>query len=193
METLKTDRLLLREWRLSDSKDLFEYAKSDLVGPHAGWPPHPEESYSLEIIKSFIYEGGVYAIEHIEDQKVIGGIGLHKRKPSDDYAGLEQRELGYVLNPKYWGCGYVPEAVKRLIEYGFEDLGLELIWCGHYSDNIKSKRVIEKTGFEFKFIKDETLRLLNDRKVQTHFYWIDRNTYEKMNLREADSEGEIDR
>ena len=52
MKTLKTSRLLLREWQLSDSKDLYEYAQSDLVGPNAGWPPHENEEKSKEIIKN---------------------------------------------------------------------------------------------------------------------------------------------
>ncbi len=43
METLTTERLILREWKISDSKDLYEYAKSDFVGPNAGWPPHKNE------------------------------------------------------------------------------------------------------------------------------------------------------
>ena len=180
MEILRTERLILREWKTSDSKDLFEYAKSDLVGPNAGWPPHKSECYSLEIIKSFIYEGYVYAIEHVADKKVIGGIGLHNRKPNDDIVELNQRELGYVLNPTYWGQGIVPEAVKRMIKYGFEELDLDIIWCGHYKDNVKSKRVIEKTGFKFHFIKDEILRLLDDKEVQTHFYRVDKADYCKI-------------
>ena len=40
-----------REWRESDSSDLYEYAKSDLVGPNAGWKPHKSEGESKDIIK----------------------------------------------------------------------------------------------------------------------------------------------
>lgn len=181
MKHLMTNRLILREWKLSDSKDLFEYAKSDLVGPNAGWPPHESEETSKEIIKDFIDEGCVYAVELKESSKVIGGIGIHQRKPDSDLEMLNQRELGYVLNPEYWGRGIIPEAVNKLIEYGFEDLNLDIIWCGHYSENVKSKRVIEKCGFKYHMKKDETLALLDNKKVETWFYKIDKTDYEENN------------
>lgn len=36
MNILNSERLILREWRESDSSDLYEYAKSDLVGQMLG-------------------------------------------------------------------------------------------------------------------------------------------------------------
>src|SRR5690554_3558265 len=110
MEILRTDRLIIRRWKENDSKDLYEYAKSELVGPNAGWPPHKDEEESKEIIKMFIRNMDSYAIVLKSENKVIGGIGLHDRKPDDSLAELRQKEIGYVLNPKYWGKGIVPEA-----------------------------------------------------------------------------------
>lgn len=92
---------------------------------------------------------------------------------------MKQREIGYVLNPDYWGNGYVPEATKRLIKFGFEELNLDLVWCGHYSDNYKSKRVNEKCGFKFHFKKKETLCLLDHKVVETWYYKISKDEYFK--------------
>ncbi len=39
MTTLETQRVILRQWQLSNSSDLYEYSKSADVGPNAGWPP----------------------------------------------------------------------------------------------------------------------------------------------------------
>jgi len=177
METLITDRLILREWRETDSKDLQEYAKSDLVGPSAGWPPHKDEEESKKIIQMFIKNNDSYAIVFKEENKVIGGIGLHNRKPDDSLSELNQREIGYVLNPKYWGKGIVPEAVNCLINYGFNDMNLDLIWCGHYDFNNKSKRVVEKCNFKYRFQKDEKLSLLDNKEVTTLYYTIFRTDY----------------
>ena len=177
METLITDRLILREWRETDSKDLQEYAKSDLVGPSAGWPPHKDEEESKKIIQMFIKNNDSYAIVFKEENKVIGGIGLHNRKPDDSLSELNQREIGYVLNPKYWGKGIVPEAVNCLINYGFNDMNLDLIWCGHYDFNKKSKRVVEKCNFKYRFQKDEKLSLLDNKEVTTLYYTIFRTDY----------------
>ena len=143
MYILNTERLILREWRESDSHDLYEYAKSDLVGPNAGWKPHKNEAESKRIIKMFI-KNNTYAIVLKSENKVIGAIELRKRKPDEKLYNLKQREIGYVLNPKYWGNGYMPEAVNALLNYAFNELKLDLIWCCHFDFNNNSKRVIEK-------------------------------------------------
>ena len=40
MKTIATDRLILRAWTPDDAPAMFDYAKSPLVGPAAGWKPH---------------------------------------------------------------------------------------------------------------------------------------------------------
>ena len=177
MDTLTTNRLILREWTENDSENLYEYAKSDLVGPNAGWPPHNNEEESKGIIKMFIKDNDTYAVVLESENKVIGSIGLHNRKPDDSLSNLNQKEIGYVLNPKYWGNGFIPEAVNCLIKYGFNELNLDLIWCGHYDFNHNSKRVIEKCEFNYRFQKAERLNLLNDKKVTTLYYSILKSEY----------------
>ena len=176
MKETETKRLLLRNWTIKDSQDMFDYAKSDLVGPNAGWPPHKTEAESKKIISTFIKDDDVLAVMLKSENKVIGSIGLHDRSP-DEKITSNQREIGYVLNPAYWGNGYIPEAVNGLLALGFYDLGLNLIWCGHFEGNQKSKRVIEKCGFNYKFQRDEVKPLLNDKVVKVHYYNITREEY----------------
>lgn len=45
----------------------------------------------------------------------------------------------------------MPEAVNAILRYGFIDLKLQEIWVGHFQDNYRSQRVIEKTGFHFEY------------------------------------------
>ena len=177
MKELTTSRLILREWKEEDSQDLYEYATSELVGPNAGWLPHKNEEESKEIIKMFIKNENTYAIVLKSENKVIGGIGIHDRKPDDTLVNLKQRELGYVLNPKYWGKEIVPEAVNELVRYSFEELNLDLVWCGHFDFNKNSKRVNEKCGFKYKLTKDEKIKLLNNKQVTTLYYCIYKSEY----------------
>ncbi len=58
-------------------------------------------------------------------------------------------EIGYWIGVPYWGQGLIPEAVRELLRYGFEDLNLSKIWCGYFDGNLKSKRVQEKCGFRY--------------------------------------------
>lgn len=181
MKTLITERIILREWKVTDSKDLFEYAKSELVGPNAGWPPHKNEEESKNIIKMFIKNNDTYAVVLKAENKVIGSIGLHDRKPDNRLAELKQKEIGYVLNPDYWGRGIIPEAVDRVINYCFNELNLELIWCGHFDFNQNSKRVNEKCGFSYRFQKNEKLKLLDNKEVTTLYYCLFTSNYSEHN------------
>ena len=177
MTEFETDRLILRNWKLTDSGDVYEYCKSDLVGPNAGWPPHKSTEESKQIIEMFIKDDDVLAVVLKSEKKVIGSLGLHKRIPVESLGNLNQREIGYVLNPNYWGNGYIPEAVNGLLKIGFEKLDLELIWCSHFEENTRSKRVHQKCGFHFQFKKDTTLRLLEDKPVITWYYKLSKDDY----------------
>lgn len=75
----------------------------------------------------------------------IGSLGLvgdpHRVNP-------DCMMLGYSLAPQAWNRGYMTEASKELVRYGFEELGLSLITSNCFADNLRSARVLEKCGFE---------------------------------------------
>jgi len=177
MKKLETERLILRLWQETDVDDMFEYASDAQVGPNAGWPVHENLETSNRIIKNFITNGDVYAIVLKSENKVIGSLGVHERYPDESLKDLKQREIGYVLNPKYWGRGIMPEAVKHVIKHCFEELNLDLIWCGYFSFNEKSKSVVHKCGFNYRFIENRTLPLLDNKEVEELYYSITRGEY----------------
>jgi len=146
MRTLQTNRLILRDWQLTDAFDMFSYASLPTVGPNAGWKPHQTLDESQAIIKSFIEKNDTWAIVLKQENRVIGSIGLHKRM---DITGRFVTELGYVLSTPYEGNGYMTEAVKKVLDYAFDDLKTPLIKVYHFIDNLKSERVIQKCGFIF--------------------------------------------
>ncbi|QHQ62063.1 GNAT family N-acetyltransferase [Anaerocolumna sedimenticola] len=149
MKVLETDRLLLRNWEISDLEDFYEYAKSPNIGPMAGWKPHQSLDESQKILNSFIEEEEVWAVVYKSNRKVIGSIGLH----NDRKRNAENiRMIGYVLSENYWGLGLIPEAVREVVRYSFEELDLVLISIYHYPFNYQSKRVIEKCGFQYEGI-----------------------------------------
>lgn len=150
MKIIETKRLIIRLWKPSDLQDFYQYAKVPGVGEAAGWPHHTSIDESRQILNKFIEIDGNYAIELKTNHKVIGSIGLHIRDELlDQYAHLKQREIGYVLSKDYWGQGLMSEAVKAMIIYAFETMHLDLLTVGHFTENDKSKRVIEKTHFTY--------------------------------------------
>ncbi len=148
--TLETERLILRPWRESDLDDFYAYASVDGVGEMAGWPHHTSKEGSKRILDNFILEKCVFAIEHKGDGKVIGSLGLHVSSyECPQNAEMKVKEIGYVLSKEYWGMGLMPEAVKAVISYCFDTLGIDALTVGHFTQNAQSRRVIEKSGFAF--------------------------------------------
>ncbi|MDA3731232.1 GNAT family N-acetyltransferase [Niameybacter massiliensis] len=177
MKVLETTRLVLRPWTLEDVEDLYDYAKDPRVGPNAGWPPHKDKEMSKKIVESFIKAGDVYAIELKFHHKVIGSIGLHEISKKDEFGVMEQREVGYVLHPEYWGMGYITEGVKAVLSYAFEVLHIDVIWCSHFEFNERSKHVIERCGFKYSFTENKRLNLLEKQEVKCLCYSLTRGEY----------------
>lgn len=177
MKELESERLILRSWTLEDLDDFYEYAKNDNVGPNAGWKPHESKEESEKILKSFIKNNEVWAIEYKENKKVIGSIGLHK---DEMRSGINGKMLGYVLSEDYWGRGIMPEAVKETIKYAFEEEALDLIAVHHFRFNDRSKRVIEKSGFKYEGILRRGRKLFNGRVVDLVLYSMLKEEYSEM-------------
>ncbi len=149
--TLETERLILRPWNEEDAEDLYKYASNPDVGPIAGWPPHQSTTESLDVIRNVFSGAECYAICLKEDGKAIGAIELKLNGHTDMTERDDECELGYWLGKPFWGQGFMPEAARKIICHGFEDVGMTRIWCGYYEGNTKSKRVQEKVGFKYQW------------------------------------------
>jgi RimJ/RimL family protein N-acetyltransferase len=55
-------------------------------------------------------------------------------------------DIGYELDPHYWGHGYAIEAARAIMEFGFAELLLHRIWAKTNADNTGSIRLLEKLG-----------------------------------------------
>ena len=146
---LITERLILREIRKSDWKDVHEYAVDPDVYKFMPWGPNTIEDTKNYIQRAINSRQEVprtnfeLAIILKATQKRIGGCGI---TVSD--AGNQQGWIGYCLNKKYWRQGYVTEASIKLLEFGFEQLNLHRIYATCDTKNIASARVLEKIGMQ---------------------------------------------
>jgi ribosomal-protein-alanine N-acetyltransferase len=150
-EVIETERMILRAFRNDDLSDLFAYASNPEVGPHAGWPAHKNLDESKRILNLFINGDKTFAIVMRDTGKVVGSIGIEKRSIDlgQEFYRLASKEIGYVLAYEYWGRGLMPEAVKAVIKWCFENKGIDILTCGHFISNGQSQRVIEKCGFSY--------------------------------------------
>jgi len=155
---IETTRLLLRCWEKSDLQDMFEYASVPGVGEMAGWNHHKSIEESEGILNMFIEEKKTLAIVYKESGKVIGSVGIELLGPLEEIPpSFKGREIGYVLSKPYWGQGLMTEAVNAVMNYCFRELKYDFLTCAHFVRNDRSRRVIEKSGFQFlKDIEHET-------------------------------------
>lgn len=174
---LQTQRLYLRRWNKDDLDDLYEYAKNPKVGISAGWKPHQSREESALILSKFIQSDELWAIVEKCENKVIGCISLEQDSKRDN-----QRicSLGYGLSEAYWGKGLMTEAVKCLLQYGFEELDLDLISVRHYPFNQRSRRVIEKCGFRYEGTLRQSARLFDGEVYDDCCYSLTKEEYIRM-------------
>ena len=144
---IETKRLVLRPWREDDAAALFRWASDPAVGPNAGWKPHENEAESLNVLRTILINDRTWAVTIAPSDEPAGSIGVF---PGTAEGQNGEWEIGYWLARPFWGNGYIPEAVRAILSLYFA-FGAERIWCAHFPGNDKSRRVIEKCGFRYRF------------------------------------------
>ena len=176
---LETERLILRPWCDDDAPDLYIYASDPDIGPPAGWPPHTSVENSLEIIRTVLSAPDTFAVCLKENGKPIGSIGFHRNDLAEDD---DEYELGYWIGKPYWGQGLIPEAAREMLRHAFEDLKMNLIWCGYYDGNEKSRRVQEKLGFVYQQ-RTEGIEVKQMNEIRTgHSNLMTKERWQKVGL-----------
>lgn len=149
IETLETERLILREFRESDLEEMHEVLgnpevmRFSLTGP-----------YSMEKTADFLRgcldgykkrDVGLFALVLKEERKVIGYCGFYFLSID----GNDEIEIGYRLNPAYWNRGLATEAAIAVRDLGFERLGYRRVISCIEAANLASIRVAEKAGMTY--------------------------------------------
>ncbi|WMI80638.1 GNAT family N-acetyltransferase [Anaerotignum sp. MB30-C6] len=174
-----TQRLLLRNLMEKDAEDLFEYSKEEDVGKNAGWKPHESLEESKKILQVvFLGQEDVFGMFEKDSQKLIGTVGF---VPDTTRENDEVKMLGFALGKAYWGKGYMTEAVNEVLSYGFGEKGYNLISVCHYTDNLRSQRVIEKCGFQFEGLQRQSEKRYDGAVMDKKWYSMTKEEfYRKM-------------
>ncbi len=147
--TLRTERVSLRPMHPLDAEDMYDYARREDVTKYLTWNPHENVGYTkdyLRYIQNRYALGDFYdwAVIDRESRRMIGTCGFTKIDTVNNCA-----EIGYVLNPDFWGREYAPEMARRVLEFGFCELKLHRIEARFMEQNQRSRRVMEKIGMTF--------------------------------------------
>lgn len=153
MISLETERLNLRPITEADFNAYFKVLGNPEVGAWIGKPngfTAKEARAAIKRVQDYWTKDGFSAlgVELKHEKILIGHCGLIFREEHDAF------ELLYAIDKPYWGNGYVSEAAKVCIQYGFEKLKLPKIVAYTQPHNLASRRIMEKHGFQY--IKDFT-------------------------------------
>ena len=107
--------------------------------------PYPEEG-AVRFIEDVVLPDRAAGKEHafviVVDGEVVGHISI---KNVDTERG--EAETGYWIGRPYWGRGYASEAVRMIVAFAFEEVGLQRLYAHVLAHNPASRRVLEKAGF----------------------------------------------
>jgi ribosomal-protein-alanine N-acetyltransferase len=141
---LKTPRLRLRKVKFEDAEAIFrEYAQDPEVTRYVSWQAHQSLDETRAYVRSCLlaWDTGKafnWVVESREESRLMGMI-VARVNPA-------KWELGFVLARRHWGCGYMTEAVKAVIDWAQRRGGIYRVWAVCDIDNGASARVMEKAG-----------------------------------------------
>jgi [ribosomal protein S5]-alanine N-acetyltransferase len=146
-KNLETERLLLRRVSIDDLNEILELRGNPETMKFIPRPLVKTEEDALNHFKMIDEkieknEGINWAITVKGNPKLIGIIGHYRIQPEN-----HRCEIGYMILPQYNGQGIVTEAIKAVLEYGFEDMNMHSIEAVIDPDNSASERVLQKNGF----------------------------------------------
>ena len=175
MKDIETERLILRKIAKEDASDMYEYSKDPKTSEFLTWSPHESVSYTKKYIRFLLkkYKTGEYfdwAIEEKESGKFIGTCGFPLFDPENSKA-----EIGYVLNPSFWGRGYATEAVTAIVDYAFSSLKLHRLEARCMKNNSSSENVLKKCAFSLEGVFKDELIIKGEYKTISHFALLNPN------------------
>jgi len=144
---LETERLRLRQIQMKDAEGLFRFRSDPEAMKYMARPLQTDiaetEVMIMNSIESFAARESLYWVIALKDSdEHIGSAGYWRLKK--EYL---RAEIGYQLLPEYQGRGYMAEALKAVISFGFDEFNLHSIEADTDPRNTASIKVLEKFGF----------------------------------------------
>lgn len=146
---IKTNRLNIRPYEQGDEEAIYGVINSQGIFETTLNIPYPYPREQLKIWLHFImknslykrgYEYGIFKKDHT----YIGNVGIVNIDWVNHHA-----EITYFIGEEYWGQGYATEAVRAMIRFAFQELGLERIQGRCMVINPASLRVMQKCGLKY--------------------------------------------
>ena len=173
---IETERLILREIKLSDVDGMFALDSDPEVHKYLGNMPITKkdqaEKYITLLQQQYMERGiGRWAVIHKDTNEFMGWSGVKYLNESEQENGFYNvYELGYRLIPKFWGKGYATESAQAWVDYMFNETDVKTLYAAADIPNKGSVNVLQKVGFK---ITDEFV--FEWKGVKSDCYWLEQH------------------
>jgi ribosomal-protein-alanine N-acetyltransferase len=151
---IETDRLLLRPLEISDAEVMFAMDSNPLVHKYLWQNPTQEISETIKIIE---YVQKQYAENNIgrfatilkETGEFMGWTGIKYINDHVENSNTNFYDYGYRLDEKFWNKGFATEASHAWLDYGFNQMKIDLMNAYTHFENGASNHILQKVGMNF--------------------------------------------
>jgi RimJ/RimL family protein N-acetyltransferase len=182
--TLQTNRLFFREISTDDLNNihiLLSLPETDEFNT-LGIPNSIQETE--KIISDWLIGQNarpqtsfIFCLDLVTTNQFIGLIALNPGRPN-----YKTAEVWFKIHLNHWNKGYTTEALTKLIEFGFKELGLHRIEAGCAVENIASIKVLEKVGMTREGMKRKKLPIRGEWKDNYFYAILDEDFYTKNSV-----------
>lgn len=161
---LETKRLHLRTFQETDAEEVFYcWERDPEVAKYMMWESHNDIEKTKEFIRQELFKVEDskwyrWCIEDKESGRILGTCLIFFNNESDCW------DVSYNLGKKYWGKGYITEAMKAAMDFAIHTLGIHEFMTSHAIENPASGRVLKKLGFRYEC---EVPYICNGGKIHT--------------------------
>lgn len=147
---LETERLILRQAILEDAKPMYEnWAKDPEVTAFLTWPPHSSVDVSRVVLENWVacYQDQNYYQWMIVLKELDEPIGSISVVSLNDL--VASAEIGYCIGRNWWHQGIMTETLQAVMDFLFEDVGMNRVEAKHDINNPNSGAVMRKCGMKY--------------------------------------------
>ena len=163
---METERLIIGYIKETDKEDYFTCISHDRKVLETFICKYTETVDDLDISR-YLDNEKIWAIRLKDTGRLIGILTVFDETE-------DSCEIGYCIGSGYWRKGYATEAVKRFLNYLFEEKGLKTVYASYFMGNEASKRVMEKCGMEYDRFSPKELSYQGIER-DLEYYRIDRD------------------
>ena len=168
---LTTERLIIRSFLESDYADLYEYLSlKETYRFEPGEPVTIEEAKQLCLERSQMDDFWAVILK-VKSKKLIGHVSFIQIEPKS----FMTWEIGFIFNPAFQNKGYATEASRAMINHAFKNLNAHRVVGFCSTENIASRRVLEKCGMTREGLRRKNAFFRKDKDGKP--LWLDSYEY----------------